>query len=388
MAALHITLFASGCSFVELAANPSIEQDMSDAELSVIFSGVTVETYHQMGDPKNALLRYHHDDPATIYQAKVPQNELGAHDVRVRAKLLHYATAEASILQGALLGVTGRIDFVRISYTAPPLRGHSLLSRITYGSMPNTATFQWSATNGSEQLRGFLRAPTEEVHDSKHEALPENNVLTLTSTDGLGRLGKLPREIRAEVYKHAFLPSFWQSFRSTSTGLALLGRHHSNSQTPDIFRTSSIIRAECLESVYGGTNKATIVIGSNVVALNFPLQAGMVARQTVDGKKSQVPSADELFIGIKIPSPRSVAAVATARLQVKRVAGLISAISANHRVPPIRVSFETKDSGSAHIYHRSDFEILMSPLYKPRLPPIAEDIKHRLPLVIERPMYP
>lgn len=189
-------------TFVELAANPSIEQDMSDAELSVIFSSVTVETFYQMGDPKNALLRYHHGDPATIYQAKVPQNELGAHDVRVRAKLLHYATAEASILQGALLGVTGRIDFVRISYTAPPLRGHSLLSRITYGSMPNTATFQWSATNGSEQLRGFLRAPTEEVHDSKHEALPDNNVLTSTSTDGLGRLGKLLRDERFRKRSH------------------------------------------------------------------------------------------------------------------------------------------------------------------------------------------
>lgn len=222
--------------------------------------------------------------------------------------------------------------------------------------MPNTATFQRSATNGS--------------------------------ADGLGQLAKLPRELRAKVYEYAFPQSFWQCYRTKSEGLALLGASHSNSQTPDLFRTSSVIRTECLESVYHGTNKPTIVIGSNVIAFNFPLQAGMVAGQTVDSNNSQIPSAQELFIGVQPPSPRSVGDMALVRSQVKVVTDLINAIAANHRVPPIRVSFETKASGSGQIYHRSDLEILMSPLYKLRLPPIDEDLKYRLPLIIERSMHP
>lgn len=372
-------------TFVELAANPSLEQDMSDAELSVIFSGVTIETFDPLYGPRTTvLIRSHHPDSATIYQATVPRAQLGDQDVRVYARLIRYATAEASTLQGEVLGVTGRIDCVRNRYTAPPLQG-SWLFRSKHERMPNTATCQRSGTNGSEHLSSFFRARTEEVHDATHEALPKNNELT---SSGLGRLGKLPCEIRAEVYKHAFLPSFWQCFRkcSTPTDLALLGIQHSNSQTPELFRTSSAICAECLESVYIGTNKPTIVIGSNVIACNFPVQAGMVADQVVDGNKSQVPSAEELFIGIQAPSPRSIAAMAAVRLQVERVTHLINAISANHRVPPIRVSFETKNSRSFCL--RSNFEILMAPLYKLRLPPVDENLKYRLPLLIERLMYP
>lgn len=252
--------------FFSLIGNLSAESFLSDDELYDIFLSVSVRIKYPPGPVAVSdfvEVRFRHDDYHLTWRVDVPYSDVAERSPRTYARLLQRAYVESGPLVGPVLGDSGRIDAVRACDAVKALKVNPLPA--------NTI----SHTNDG--------SPT-------------------TSADGLGRLGKLPRELRAEVYKYAFPESFWQCYRATQNGLALLGQSHFDNQTPNLLRTSSIIRRECLESAYLGNISPTIIVGSHVVAFNFPLQAGMVAGQIADATKSQIPSADELFIGVQTPS--------------------------------------------------------------------------------------
>lgn len=104
-----------------------------------------------------------------------------------------------------------------------------------------------------------------------HYAKADDLALVLCHGNGpLKDLGKLPRELRDEVYKHAFPRTFWQCYHTKLPGITLLDVTHSSS-LPDILDVSKAIREEVLESVYCGRS-LTIIIGTEVIAFNLPLQ--------------------------------------------------------------------------------------------------------------------
>jgi hypothetical protein len=127
------------------------------------------------------------------------------------------------------------------------------------------------------------------------------------------------------------------------SGLSLLGISHTN-PLPVVFALSAVIRNEVLDSVY--REMATkIIIGGEVVAFNFPLNAGLRPCEPVDAARAEVPLSKELFIGIQVPSPRNAVDADAVRSNVEEVVELLS--SMNHPLPPIRVSFTPTQTRAA-----------------------------------------
>jgi hypothetical protein len=110
-------------------------------------------------------------------------------------------------------------------------------------------------------------------------------------SDPLGTLSKLPLELRCDIYICAFHrlsgAHFWQCYHTKRDGLSLLGISHSN-PLPVVFALSNVIRNEVLDSVYR-TKATTIIIGSETVALNFPLNTGLRPCESVDAAHAKVP---------------------------------------------------------------------------------------------------
>ncbi|KAM0716945.1 hypothetical protein Q7P37_006797 [Cladosporium fusiforme] len=318
----------------------------TDEELTEAFTGVSFEAHwiESAGPSAKAEVRFRFTNRDPVYKAVVPRSELGDMSLRTYANILKKATVELPGLVGAVLGTSGRIDCIR--------------------AFDDIGLPQTIFTSGNSTV----------------EAQTVN-------ANGHGQLGKLPRELRAEIYKLALPQTFWQCYHSTSTGFKLLGSSHSD-QTPNLIRTSSLIRKEFFDSAYHGSNQPTIIVGTSVIACNFPLEAGAVAGHTVNPDNAFIPSTEELFIGVQTPSPRTIDGMAMVRVKVKEVVGLINIIAANRRIPPIRVSFETNKDTTGPLYRGSDFEMLLTPFRELRLPPPDADLKYRLPLTIERALYP
>lgn len=94
----------------------------------------------------------------------------------------------------------------------------------------------------------------------------------------LGDLGKLPKELRDEVYKHAFPRTFWQCYNTKRLSITLLGTSHS-SRLPGILNVSKTVRKEALESAYCDRS-LKVIVGTEVIAFNFALLPDLQAGQT------------------------------------------------------------------------------------------------------------
>ncbi|GAB7330905.1 hypothetical protein MBLNU13_g02428t1 [Cladosporium sp. NU13] len=178
-----------------------------------------------------------------------------------------------------------------------------------------------------------------------HYAKADDLALVLCHGNGpLKDLGKLPRELRDEVYKHAFPRTFWQCYNTKLPGITLLDVTHSSS-LPDILDVSKAIREEVFESVYCGR---------------------------------------KLFIGIQVPSPRTPVDTSVVHDNVGRIVALLNSIALNKSLPPIRVSFKTNQETSSLQNYASDFEALLGPLADLELGGRKPDVKAKQPLVIDR----
>lgn len=199
---------------------------------------------------------------------------------------------------------------------------------------------------------------------------------------GFGELGKLPKELRCEVYKYAFPHTFWQCYHTKRSGIALLGMTHS-SRLPAILNASKVIREEALESAYSDRN-LSIIIGTEVIAFNFPLLPSLQAGQSLDGTRARLLKSTELFVGVQIPSPRSPVDAAMVRDNIGRIVALLNNIAPNQTPPPIRVSFKTNQETRNLQYYTSDFGAVLRPLAGLRTGERSPDIKPKKPLVIDR----
>jgi hypothetical protein len=301
----------------------------------------------QSSEDRNPVkLGYHNLTTGHRYRATATWSEI--HEDRHRsdlqkvADLFHWATLDEEELSGRFLGRSGRI-------------------------------------NG---LQGCDIGKTVTVED--REAAAANDLaLVLWHPNGhLGALGKLPKELRCEIYKHSFPRTFWQCYHIKRAGLTLLDVTHS-SKLPGIFDVSKAVREEVLDSVCH--NKALkIIIGTDVIAANFPLLADIQAGQTVDKTQSNLSAAAELSVGIQVPSPRCVMETAMVRVNVGRVVDLLNNIASKQSLPTIRVSFKTNDETAQLQYYRSDFEVLIGPFSKLNITLVTPDIRIRRPLSIDR----
>jgi hypothetical protein len=224
--------------------------------------------------------------------------------------------------------------------------------------------------------------------DTTFVAAENNRALILWDHDRhdpLGTLAKLPLELRWKIYKRAFHRlfegHFWQCYHTKRDGLSLLGISHTN-PLPVVCALSVVLRNEVLDSVY--REMATkIIIGGEVVAFNFPLNAGLRPCEPVDAGRAEVPLSKELFIGIQGPSPRNAVDADAVRSNVEEVVELLS--SMNHPLPPIRVSFHTNADTRGCQYWWDDFEFFMGPFQNLRLPLRDPKLKPIHPFAIDRP---
>ena len=117
--------------------------------------------------------------------------------------------------------------------------------------------------------------------ESDRLATDYDQALVLLHPNGLGSLGKLSKELRYEIYKHAFPRYFWQCYHPYHQGLVLtlLGVTHS-SRPPVILNVSKAIREEVLECVYLD-RRLEIIVGGQVIAFNFPAMPGLQPCQTL-----------------------------------------------------------------------------------------------------------
>lgn len=196
-------------------------------------------------------LRFFHRATGRWYRAFAGDSELNNDSTRnfpqVMTDIFKWATLEEEELSGRLLGRSGRID----------------------------------------GLQGCDIGKAVVVDDEQPAALNEL-ALVLWNPDSLGAMGKIPKELRCEIYQHAFPRTFWQCYHTKRDGLTLLDTKHS-SRLPGIFNVSKTIRKEVFDSAYGG-RALEIVIGAEVIAVNFPLLAGILAGQVVDGTQAKIHS--------------------------------------------------------------------------------------------------
>ena len=167
-------------------------------------------------------------------------------------------------------------------------------------------------------------------------AAERERALILWGYDGLGTLVRLPLEVRAKIYEliffHLFEQRSWQCYHTKKAGLTLMGNTHS-SPLPVICRLSTAIRKEVFDSVYR-EQASQIIVGTELIVSNFPLQE-------VKAAHSKVYPSKELFIGIQVPTSRTIEAAAAVRSNVERVVKLLNGIAVNQPLPPVRASFHT-----------------------------------------------
>lgn len=152
-------------------------------------------------------------------------------------------------------------------------------------------------------------------------AAEKDRALILWGYGGLGKLARLPLEVRAKIYEltfsRLFKNRFWQCYHAREGGLNLLGITHSN-PLPTICRLSTTIHDEVLHSVYR-EQASQITIGTEIIAANFPFQAMIQPGQEVDAAHAKIHPSKELFIGIQVGYPRKVEDAAAIRSNVERV---------------------------------------------------------------------
>lgn len=230
-------------------------------------------------------------------------------------------------------------------------------------------------------LQGCDVGETADVEDGGHSSTDDDRALVVWHPNGfLGDLGSLPKELRFEVYKHAVPRTFWQCYHTKLPGITLLGMTHS-SRLPEIFNVSKAIREEAFDSAYCD-RRLEVIVGTEVIASNFPLLPALQASQTLDNTQARLPKSTELFIGIQVPSPRSFINTMV-RDNVKRVVALLNSIALNQTLPPVHVSFKTNQETSSIQYYASDFRALLGPLADLRLGKRDPDGKAQKPLVID-----
>lgn len=300
-----------------------------------------------VGEKGNTFgLRYFHKATGLWYRAFASWSEMRDDSTRnfpeVIADILKWATLEKEDLSGRFLGRSGRID----------------------------------------GLQGCDISKTMVVEDEQ-SAATNDLALVLWHPDGLGAMRKIPKELRCEIYQHAFPRTFWQCYHTKQAGLSLLDMTHS-SRLPGIFNVSKIIREEVFDSAYS-SRSLEIVVGADVIAVNFPLLAGIIeAGQVVEGTQAKIPFSADMLIGIQVPSPRCVVETSKVRINVARVVDLLNSIAAAQSLPAIRVSFKTNDDTASLQYYRSDFEVFAGPFSKLRVARTNPDMRVRLPFRIDR----
>jgi hypothetical protein len=320
---------------------------MRNFDLSIRNYGLMVRgDEHPSGYPNIQRLGYRHKTTGRYYRAIASQHEVDDDQTRSLsqrlADIFKWAVLDEEELSGRLLGWSGRID---------GLQGCDI------GKTVNIVDRQATAAN--------------------------DLALVLWHPNGhLGALGKLPKELRSMIYRHAFPRTFWQCYHTKQAGLTLLDVTHS-SKLPEIFNISKAVREEVLDSVCH--NKALeIIIGTDVIAANFPLVANVQAGQTVNTAQANLSASSELSIGIQVPSPRCVMETAMVRVDVGRVVSLLNNIASKQSLPTIRVSFQTNDDTAKLQHYRSDFEVLIGPFSKLKITQVTSDIRIRQPLRIDR----
>lgn len=172
---------------------------------------LTIET--ESGDP--VQIRYFHRRTQRSHRVTASASEMEEDPTRDWSQqltdLFPWATEEdeegGKELSGRLLGDSGRVDGLKGCF----------MSTVVYVEIG--------------------RAP-----------MVDDRALVLCRPNGpLGILGKLPKELRDEVYKHAFPRTFWQCYHTKRPGITLLGMSHS-SRLPGILDVSKTVRQEALES--------------------------------------------------------------------------------------------------------------------------------------------
>lgn len=275
-----------------------------------------------------------------------------------------YAVAAAAAKEGRmsymLLGETGVQDRLEQWHLERAL--HQAGLPITSSQMP------------------VLRAPDlgppmrmhAETSDPKHSKNPR------------GIMASLPAELRAMVNAQ-LCDRFWQCYQHDHGQLKLLGTSHS-SPVPALLRTSSTVRHDFLYSAASAytSKSATIVIGTNIIAFNFPLTTGLAPCGGLDDNIARLPQARELFIGIQIPSPRRFEHMVQVRINVRRIVALLNSIATRSPLPPIRVSFETNARNAGLRFYSNDWYTLIGPLMDLHLQQPASNLKSRKPVLIDR----
>jgi hypothetical protein len=221
--------------------------------------------------------------------------------------------------------------------------------------------------------------------------------------DGLGTLRKLAPELRIMVYQLA-LDEFQQIFQiRRPSGVFVLStadtptmaeqygnirclRRGKPKALPNLMRVSNELRAEVLDSAFS-KHTCSIVAGQNHITTNFPLTVIDNPNEQLTFDKALVPRCRELFIGIEMPSPRAIKNISELRLVMKQLTVLLNTVAiAPHtkKFPQIRVSFESDAHRAGLSYYRNDFETLVAPLYKLRLPPQDDAYNTHRALLIDR----
>lgn len=219
--------------------------------------------------------------------------------------------------------------------------------------------------------------------DGGHSSIVDERALVVWRPNGfLGDLGKLPKELRSEVYKHAVPRTFGQCYHTKLPSITLLGMTHS-SRLREILNVSKAVREEVLDSAYCG-RRLEVIIGTEVIAFNFPLLATLRAGQILDNTQATLPKSAELFLGVQVPSPRSSVDTSAVGVNIGRIVALLNTIALNQTLPPMRVSFKTNQETSSLQYYPSDFEALLSPLADLKLGKRDPIFKSKTPLAIDR----
>ncbi|KAK5730777.1 hypothetical protein LTR15_000715 [Elasticomyces elasticus] len=215
-----------------------------------------------------------------------------------------------------------------------------------------------SSTSTSLEIRKDHRHPHFITH-AKAKDHPTRKRIIMdkdAGEPGLGKLVKLPTELRLHIYSYVVPTAYQQTFSiDQDTGTLSLRR----SPPIGLLYTSHAIRNEAVNSL-ATTRTCKVTVSRGSIVSNVPLIDGVFGKSKRDGRKLQFPLCKGIEIEAIIPDPRTAQGLLDVRKNVESLVWTLEE-SFDDAVPPITARLSSRIEIMSQFIH-NDYAMLLGPL--------------------------
>ncbi|KAK5709568.1 hypothetical protein LTR17_019652 [Elasticomyces elasticus] len=213
-----------------------------------------------------------------------------------------------------------------------------------------------SSTSTSLKIRKDHQHPHFITHAQDHPTRERIIMDKDAGETGLGKLVKLPTELRLHIYSYVVPTAYQQTFSiDQDTGTLSLRR----SPPIGLLYTSHAIRNEAANSL-ATTRTCKVTVRRGSIVSNVPLTDSVFGKSKRDGRKLEFPLCKGIEIEAIIPDPRTAQGLLDVRKNVESL-GWTLEDSFNDATPPITARLSSRIETMSQFIH-NDYAMLLGPL--------------------------